>query len=263
MLHIHHVTGMVPPIPKSGLILHLDALTPMSYAGGSEWRDLSGMGNHIDLFGNIVKESRFIHPVYQQNGYGRSRSMLDLRGIKTITVINVSWTPNRSTGELSGLLYEHTAEWNIVNDYSGNSYGGFGFLPNSNGSFYDEGIVHAQLRGNGAILRGGSPYSGWNYLAPGMPTGLVHAVVHDFNDQVSAHQTTAYVNGVVPEPSSSNGSTSLSNNFFDRDFFYLWCRGGISLFSDTRLGALLIYNRGLSVTEIQQITQMYRKRFGV
>lgn len=56
MLHIHHVTGMVSPIPKSGLVLHLEAASPMSCTGGSEWRDLSSMGNHIDLFGNMYRK---------------------------------------------------------------------------------------------------------------------------------------------------------------------------------------------------------------
>lgn len=263
MLQIHHVTGLVPRIPTNGLRLHLDATAVMSYSGGSEWRDLSGHGNHIDFFGNIVRNNRFLSPPAGSNAYGRTRSMLDLRGTKAVTVISVSRIATRSDGTTSGMLYEHTSDWNILTNYDGNVYGGFGFFPNSEGSFYNEGVVHAQLRGNGAIIRNGSPYSGLNYLAPGMPAGVVHTVIHDFNDQTSQHQTSAYVNGVSAQAVVNNAGTALSNNTFDRDHFFLWSRGGNVGFSTDQIAAIMIYNRTLTLAEIQQITQMYRNRFGV
>ena len=261
MLAIHHLTGLTPAVPRNGLVLYLDTMSVMSYSGGNEWRDISGQNNHIDLTGNFTKLHRFIVPTL--GSFGRSRNTFNLKPTKTITVFNVSIVPNRSDGQLSGMLYEHTPDWNIVNNYSGNEYGGFGWLPNSNGSFYDQDRVHAQLRGNAEVMRGGSPYSGWNYIANGMPTGLVHTLIHDFNDAVSTHQTKAYVNGALAPASEINGSTALSTNTFDNDFLYLWSRAGVSLFSDSRLGALLIYNRVLSEVEIGQVTQQLRKRFGV
>ena len=238
-----------PRIVTDGLVLCLDAANPKSYTGsGTVWSDLSGMNNHVTLYntptfsaGNLVFNGT--------NQYGRTTSTLDLSGTAAITVLSCWRTATTSTG---AMVYEHTNNWNTVN----NGYGGFGLVTNSNGIASVSGTMHVQMRGNVS-------YSGVNVLAPPSTSFQMYSVIHDFS--VTSNETSVYINGNFIPPTNSFGyeNTNNTNTAFGNDYLYIGSRGGTSTFSDYTLSFLMMYARRLSVSEITQHYNSLRGRFGL
>lgn len=254
-------------IPENGLILHLDALNPRSFNGTAQWRDLSPFQNHIDLYGQILRDGQFLYPPLGSWAYGRTTNILQgIKDVSAITVFNVSYVPIPSAG-FSGMLYEHTPDWNTVKDYNGVEYGGFGFIHHSEGSNLKPNTIHSQIRGTRKVVGETDTvgYAGSNFYTPDGTVPQVYAVIHDLTQTDATLITTPYVNGVEGVEDTVNPLTSgqivAINNTFQDDHLFLFSRGGTTIFGENRLAALLIYNRRLSVAEINEVTAQLRRRF--
>jgi len=238
-----------PDIITDGLVLALDAGSKKSYSGsGTTWKDLSGNGNHVTLY-NAPTYSNGILTGNGTNEYGKTNNTLNLSGLSAITVIS-AWKQTSTTA--SGMVYEHTANWNSTNDYSGVSYGGFGLFTNSNGSSAVTNLNHHQLRGNVG-------YGGSNATSPNTATFQHYTTIHNFAAP-GGFETLVYVNGVFID--DSIGVTNNTATFGD-DYFYLWSRGGSSGWSTNSLAFIYIYNRALSPQEILQNYNATKTRFGL
>jgi hypothetical protein len=239
-----------PHIVTDGLVLALDAANRQSYVSGSTiWNDLSGNGNHVTLYNTPV----YFDGALSGNGissYGRTTNTLNLSGLSSITVISI-WKQTTST--TGGMVYEHTANWNNNNNYSGVSYGGFGLSSNSNGTVTSENLNHHQLRGNVG-------YSGQNVMSPNTSNFQQYTTIHDFTGGTNL-ETKVYINGNFVNGSSAGGGNNTST--FGDDYLYLWSRGGVSIFSPNSLSLIMIYNRILTDSEIQQNYNATRGRFGL
>jgi len=237
-----------PKIVTDGLVLALDAANTESYPGsGTVWNDLSGNGNDFELYNNIqLEEGKFLYGD-STNAYGRSVNTFDLSSKTSITVIS-TWKQISTSS--SGIIYEHTSNWNTSN----NGYGGFGLASNSQGSGMIPNWNHHQLRGNVG-------YSGYNALSPSTENIQHYTTVHNFS--LSSQETQVYINSNLI--TSTGGSVYDSNNTstFGNDYLYLWSRGGSSNFNSTRIGTILIYDRVLTASEILQNDNATNGRFGL
>lgn len=235
-------------IVTRGLVLYLDAADRTSYSPGSGvWRDLSGNGNHSNLYNSPIFENDTLAGD-GINIYGRTQNTLNLSSYQAITLICSFQCP---TTQSSGILYEHTSNWNNVN----NSYGGFGVSTNSQGGGLVGGYHHYQLRGN-------SGYAGRNVYAPNNNNMTIYAIVHDFT-QNGPNETKVYLNGILETITGGNSYSSNNTMNFGNDYFYLWSRGGVSNYSNTSINFLQIYNRALSPLEITQNYNTLKGRFGL
>ena len=238
-----------PNTVTDGLLLALDAANPRSYPGsGTAWYDLSGNSNHVTLYNG---------PLYSDgtltgngtNEYGRTNNILNLGGLSAVTVITTFRVPSTTTG---GMVYEHTANWNSVNSYSGVDYGGFGLASNSDGSSTVANLNHHQIRGN-------SGYAGSNATSPGTTSFQHYTTIHNFA-AAGGSETLVYTNGTYTD--NSYAATDNTGTFGD-DYLYIWSRGGTTSWSTATIGFIHVYTRILSALEILQNYNAYKSRFGL
>ena len=237
-----------PPIVTDGLIFAVDAANHESYTSGSStWYDLSGNGNHVNLYNEPTFENNTLAGD-GVNAYGRTQNTLNLSLYNAITIV---CSFQCVTTQSIGMLYEHTSNWNQVNS----SYGGFGLYTNSQGGGLVEGYHHHQLRGN-------TNYAGRNVYAPNNDVMTMYTTLHDFT-QEGSNETSIYLNGTLETATGGSSYNANNTSNFGNDYFYFWSRGGSSLYSNTIINFLHIYNRALSPTEITQNYNALKSRFNL
>lgn len=243
------------PIVTDGLVLYLDAANPRSYPGnGNIWYDLSPNHNDFTLYNNPTYDSAGFFNVYGPSAYARSNNTLNLTNTNKITVFSIFQVTQVS----QGMIYEHTANWNTRNFYSGPSglisYGGFGFVSHSNGNTDATNTCHIQLNGN-------SSYARRNIFNSQLSTLESYHVIHDFS-QTGNLETNVYVNGTSAITVATDQNPT-NTSFFGNDYFYLWARGGVSVYSYVKFKSIAIYDRVLSESEILQNHKSFEKRYGI
>jgi len=251
------VNREIENIVTDGLVLNLDAGYVSSYPkGGNKWYDLSGNNHHFTLYNGPLYDADGPGCVSfdGSNDYAQSDSTIDLTHTGEITVISSFTVPNTETGSV--MIYEHTNNWNSTNTYNitgggTTSYGGFGFVPNSNGTALVPGLNHIQLRGNNS-------YNGVN--AYGVTTEFnVHSVHHLFTS--SGFETDYYLNDsyVVPEYAYASSNSGV----FGNDYMWLGKRGSGNSNGPCKISTLMIWDRKLSAEELSQVYNSIKNRFGL
>jgi hypothetical protein len=244
-------------IVTDGLVLHLDASYVASYPkGGNKWYDLSGNNHHFTLYNGPLYDADGPGCVSfdGSNDYAQSDSTIDLTHTGEITVISSFTVPSTGTGSV--MIYEHTNNWNSGNVYNitgggTTSYGGFGFVPNSNGTGLVPGLNHIQLRGNNS-------YNGVN--AYGVTTEFnIHSVHHLFTS--TGFETDYYLNDsyVVPDYSYASSNSGV----FGNDYMWLGKRGSSNPNGPCKISTLMIWDRKLSAEELSQVYNSIKNRFGL
>ena len=238
-----------PKIVTDGLVLCLDAANPKSYPGtGTTWKDLSGNGNNATLYNGTA---------YNVNGYFEldgvndyiSISSIDLSTTPSIT-LQVLFQPQTypSSGTVK-LIAELSNNFNSYNDTFVASYN-----DNSVGQSYE---CFVSVRGNsGYNLDAWSKdllnNLEWNFWTPTMDMSIT-----------GGKEVSLYQNGILR---NSLGISSYNNdntgNFGNRPL-YIGCRGGSQLFADYYLSSIVLYNRALTASEIQQNYNALKGRFGL
>ena len=238
-----------PNIVTDGLVLYLDAANPKSYPGtGTTWYDLSGNNNHFTLY-NGASFSNNIMAFDGVNDYMRTINNLNLTSTNVVTVLY--FIQPRSYGTVPKMIHELSTNFNPRPDSFCMS-----FSDPSAGQNYE---VMAFLRGN--VGYNVASYSKtilndllWHH----------HTVIHDTTQISTEHLM--YSDGQPSEPVIQNpvtGYSSNNTNTFGNLPFYIASRAGISYFAPINLGSVQMYNRALTLNEIQQNYNAQKSRFNL
>lgn len=213
-----------------GMVISLDAGNTASYSDPSTtWTDLSGNDNNATLFGGVTYNSDGNGTLVFDgiNGYGQiiNNSSLDFSSEQTlIMVLKHSFTTGRKN------------PWN-------QAYGGYGTWTHENGTFIN------QFWGNSGVNN--SPYTSF-------PSATTTTNVWNFmcatRDTSSASW---YLNGALNSTRSNpyGKLASTSANILIGNGYAGWWQGEISV--------IKAYNRALTATEVQQIFNKLRGRYGL
>lgn len=217
------------PYITNGLFIYLNSSFASSYSGtGSAWYDISGNNNHFTLFNSPIMSGGYLR-FNGTNQFARSNSQLNLTSFQYVTV--EVWF--RLTAPFnSGMLYEHTPDWN-------SNAGGFGLFTNNNGSSSLANMHHTNHNTFGARNYAASFSNQWTHH------------VHIFGRVSDPTGRQVYVNG---QPVNFDGAiyptaTVTGGNSFANNFLWLASRNGGSLLAGS-IAIFRVYNRKLTPEEI-------------
>lgn len=240
-----------PIIARDGLVLELDAANPLSYPGtGTTWTDLSDNGNDGTLVNGVGFDSN-------------NQGSMVFDGVNTRINTNQHVT-SFLIGECSvsfWVFFDSTQTtrncilYAIGNSTSlGTGGGSDGSSSNDNINlqtrFTNELIIHLPRNGgtNNVLQVPGLIFNNWSFLT--------------VQWKENANEVQGYVNGKIKASTtnasfdffkftdSSNSITTIGNNGGDQAF-------------NGKIAKVLIYNRTLSLQEIQQNFNATRGRYGI
>ena len=217
-------------------VLGLVCSWPFDEGAGTTANDASGSGNPGTLVNNPAWTTGKINGALSFNGVNNyvSTPSLNLAGTRSVTV--ALWV-NRTYSKAGGhTLFESSANYN-------NSTTGFGFFPDDT-SVCSSGGMMVGLQGN----------AGYNLKCYAQPTSGVwhHLVTVLDKSQSAANEVSLYVDGVLQTAQAQSYSSANTNNFGVNPL-YLMSRGGSLSYSAGLIDDFRIYNRALSVAEVQQL----------
>ncbi len=158
---------------------------------------------------------------------------IDLSGTKAVTV--ALWAKRTYSQSGGHVLFEASNNYN-------NSTAGLVFLPD------DDTCQGIQLG-----IHGDVGYTASCYRQPSSQTWHHLAVVFDKN-QTGGNAIKFYVDGIPQTPTRSLHASTNTNNFGNQPI-YLFSRAGNTQFDSGTIDDLTIYNRALTVSQVQQIYQ--------
>lgn len=215
-----------PATPTNGLVLCLDSRNPRSYPGsGTTWFDISGNNNH----GTLVNG-----PVFTSNGFSFDgvndyvATSISLTGQFSVSM----WFNRRTTGAGGGrIVYGNTSD---VDTY-------LALVRTS------DIIVQSDNVGTSKIFDGFSFSNNMWY----------HIVV----SRNTSNAVRVFVNGIE----STSGSQTINGTFtLNGVGRYANATGGNAPYQwDGLIDNVRIYNRPISATEVQQLFQAQRARYGI
>lgn len=227
-----------PNTIKSGLVLHLDASNPKSYPGtGITWFDLSGNNNHGTLT-NMSVPSCYVRT------YGGKAIQFD--GLDDYVTI-----PSSSSLQITGAIT--ISFWaNITNNavFSG-------LISKSSSGADGEFEISADFRSGGTLAawRPGIGSSLANFFS-GL-TGSWNYYAFTCNGSAVGSTVTCYRNNVLFGTITTNSSVRTAS----ANPLTIGARG--AFYASASLDHIQIYNRILSLAEIQQNYNATRGRFGL
>ena len=217
-----------PKIVTNGLVLCLDAANPKSYPGnGTVWKDLSGNERHATLFNN---------PTFDNNGVGS----FIFDGLD-------DWARTENNGIGTGASIPHSMEmWVNFNVITGTRWW-LAVLGQ-----YGQGAHH--WIGTSAT---GTGFGAWSASCQRNPNLLgINQWIH-ITQTFDGTVLKDYVNGV-------NGSSCVATGFnFTNSNFTIGLRLGSEAYFNGKVSSAKIYNRALSLQEIQQNFNAVRGRYGI
>jgi len=225
-----------PDLIQDGLVLCLDAANTKSYPGsGTTWKDLSGNNNHVNLVNGptFSAESQGCFIFDGTNDYGATNSAPTLNmGGKSFT--GEVWIKVTNFSGSERMVFEYNV-WSSTNVYQLSLIGGntirVNFVnSNSAGKWLD--YAYTPLTTNI-----------WLHIV-----GQFDTVNNNFNLYING-LSVAQVTAVTQEISSATSA------------LYIGSRGGSQLFLACTIGALKMYDRALSATEILQNYNAIKGRF--
>ncbi|MDA8686845.1 LamG domain-containing protein, partial [Robiginitalea sp.] len=215
-------------IVTSGLVLYLDAGNPSSYPGsGTTWSDLSGNGNHGALTGGVTYSTSDGGALVfdGDNDYFETDANIDLTGTDEVTIQVLVKTTTIQTQ----MIAEHSVDWNANN--------AFGMAIEVNKVLFTD---HNQGY-NASYSVTSINDNEWHLL-----TGTIDRSLG------SSDQSQVYVDGEdANKTTKSNLLTDNNGNFLSHKF-YVGSRAGSTYFFDGIIAQVLLYDRALTVEEIQQ-----------
>lgn len=237
-----------PEIVNSGIVLHLDAANSRSYPGtGNTWFDISGRGNHFNLVNTPTFNTNAIS-FDGVNEYAVSANSINLTDTNAVTFfyfikINNYGTSVKIIHEFSNNFNDYTDSF--VASYSDNSveqnFEVFASLKGNTG--YNIGVYNKSLLNDGAFH--------------------CHCVIHDMS--AVTKENLIYSDGAIKneiENPRVGYAANNTGNFGNRQLF-LMSRAGTGFFAQADISTLIMYNRALSATEIQQNFNALRGRYGI
>jgi hypothetical protein len=227
-----------PPIVTSGLILHLDAANKLSYPGsGTTWTDLSGNSYNGTLFSG----GGGTNPTYDSSNLGNIVFPGNGRVVSLPNTINVSYITIGAWVKANAATFGFIVNKNFgssVVPYSLN-VGGNNSPPDVNGmgffstSWRNSGIT-TDIRGDGK----------WHY------------VVGTFDGTLLNY----YIDGKLDASTNEGSGLTLPSNT-QTTYLGYYANDG-QAFSGS-IASTKIYNRALSLQEINQNYNALKSRFGL
>lgn len=212
------------------LVLYLDAGNINSYPGsGTTWTDLSGNGNN----GTLVNGAYFSTDFGGVMNFDGVNDYIDISSPNMTSTNYTVFGAARYT-TIDAPIYPTGYEAGRIISAKNNNWL-LGHWGGYTGNYYAEGWVSGVAQGTSD--------TNWKLLAG---TGNISSDAYEI-----------YVNG-----SSTNGSTN-SNGSQGPNGFRLGSYVGGSEFANGQIGILLVYNRVLSQSEIIQIYNTTKGRFGL
>lgn len=231
-----------PDIVTAGLVLCLDAANPKSYPGtGSTWYDVSGNGrnfnwvstpsigvdtgvNYFTTLGNLC-----VGPASNSFGIDNTSGYTIFLMMKQLTLTNASafkFYKNNASGSAGRAIFTHCA-WSDNNIY-----------------FDQGGCCGADTRTS--VSSGG--LTAWNIITLRRLTDSSTRSIIKNGVTLTTNTATA----ATLDPDSRAVDLGGSDEY-----------GGNSSTWNARLNSFVVYNRGLSDSEIQQNFEALRGRFGI
>lgn len=235
-------------IVRSGLVLHLDAANRKSYPGsGTVWYDISGNSNHFNLVNSPTFNSNLMS-FDGINDYAVSINNINFTNTNAVTFFYFLKINNYGTSVKS--IHELSNNFNGYNDSFVASY--------SDNSVRQNFEVFASLKGN----------VGYNIAV--YDKSLLndnkfhcHCVIHDMS--ATSKENLIYSDSVIKneiENPRTGYAANNTGNFGNRQLF-LMSRAGRGSFGQADISTLIVYNRTLSQSEIQQNFNALRGRYGI
>lgn len=226
-----------PTIPTSGLQLYLDAMDPVSAAGGSTWNDISGNARHFNINSSALRTGSNSFKYMDFNGsYGAAKYSPDYSALTGGAFTIVAFTKvKNSTAEWRTLIRGFTNDHQVIIESGAHR---LGMYDNDAAGFLDSGyqVTTDNLAGS------------WNMMVWRMNTGSPY-----YNFSLNASDT---VKGSITNGNASytrafgcigayhNGSTDVNNSS------QYW--GSINAF--------LVYNRHITPTEQATLHGIFNAR---
>ena len=241
---IYHFSrpAVVPPVPEivtSGLILHLDAGNSSSYPGsGTTWSDLSG---------NSINGTLTNGPIYSSSNGGiitfdgsndwSSHAWKSALNTTSVTILVFATSPSQTNGAFRSFLSKNGGSPPTVRDYSLYTY-------NDTGTTGTPNKLHFSSTNTAWIsldLPGGRPSAGswhqWGAYCSSSETGYIY-------------DGTKYEYGTPAALPIRNYNLQIA-------------RAGEGGYIGSSISTVLLYNRVLSSSEVQQNFDATRGRFGI
>lgn len=214
-------------IVTDGLVLNLDAANPDSYSGsGTTWYDLSGNGNNGALNSGIAYRSSYF--AFNNNGFV---SVPDANSLDLPNNLTVS-------------MWFYVDSW-LAGNYSHAVMEKWGSTGNANWRFYLGGSYAPN--GLWILATANGSWGGVAYFSP-ITNGKWVSITWTYNGTTSSSYLYSTLNSTqaVTQPLATN-TNALT---IGRDLI-------------GRIGAVHIYNRALSQSEVTQNYNAIRERYGI
>lgn len=212
----------------SGLVLYLDAGRSDSYPGsGTAWTDLSGSGNDATLVGLPTFDSANRGSLY----FDGNRDYATVSGSTTVSAATfIVWLDrNGAQPSNAGLIFSTSTTVTGLNFWGTTERVGYHWNSDPNASGWSSALTIPQSWSMAAVSV--SPSSATAYL--GQSTGITSAT-----------------NTISHSPATLDAIEICRNN-------------DLGTSSDGNLGVAMIYDRALNATEITQVFNVFRGRYGI
>jgi len=233
------------PIITSGLVLNLDAAITKSYPkSGTIWNDLSGNNNNGTLIGG---------PTYStlNNGtllFSGTNQYVDIPSsnipLNNVTQFSYSAFVNFNTKTPGNAFFSYGVEGQFSSDILFGWSGGILFFQINNGS-----------DGSGEAQYSYSPFNSWISLSV-VYNGSLSGNSNRLKVYINGNEVTSTYSYTVPATTASPSSPLCRLGVYVSDNTNGWALNG-------RIANTLLYNRALSVSEIQQNYNIQKTRFGL
>jgi hypothetical protein len=222
-----------PPIVTNGLVLNLDAANTKSYVSGST--------NWFNLGDSSISGSLINNPGFSADGGGSmtfngSNNYISVKDIDITSQISVeAWVYANSLGSYNGIVTQYstsnpsTSSW-ILETFGSSAY------------FF--------------IANGSNLYSGLIAFSTGVWTHLMGVY--------NGSSITIYQNGIAG--TSTATSVLINNSALKINIGALYSSGGVEGGDgrwNGKISSVRLYNRGLTIQEVQQNYNALKSRYGL
>lgn len=230
----YKITNDSAPMPgfclEYNMVINLDAHNPASYPGtGAIWNDLSGNNNNASLFGGMN---------YSNDGDGS----LIFDGVDDYGQITNNSSLDFSSGQSLIIAMKHSYTTGRKNPWN-QAYGGYGTWTHENG------ININQYFGNSGINN--PPYIGVTSATTPRDVWNILCATRDTNN------FSWYINGALSS-TRSNPYGVLANTAAN-----IWIGNGYAGRWEGQIAVVIAYKRALNASEVQQIFNNLRGRYGL
>ena len=221
------------PIVASGLIFYLDAGDTNSYPGsGTTWTDLSGNGNNGDLDAGNMGSTNYSTSDGGYFDFNGTNEYVDVSGSTTVSAATfLAWIrlDDLSQTNFTGIIFSRSTNISGMNFYASTEQIGYHWNDASNTYQWSSGLT--------------LPNEEWCMIALTVTSSVATAYLFRSSGTTSATNTV------------SHGSTTL-------DAIKVGADSNANKYLDGRISVAIVYNRALSLSELETNFDVFKGRYG-